>query len=235
MSTDLTDDMFAGNFIRELPRVRVTAKGRPNGQLRRYVLLRCLQCGAEFSCLLSSARRIKQKCCSHRCAGEYREGVPGGNQSSPLYFRWLSMRQRVYNVDHPNYPNYGARGITIEDGLEDFTTYVEYVTRLPGYDPDCLDKLQLDRKDNNGNYAKGNLRWANRPTQIANQRPNSRGQNRYTGVSWSKSHDRWVARVVFDGKVYCSSTHLTQEEALEARNQCIRANNLPHPIQTFTG
>lgn len=233
MTTDLTSDMFAGNFIRELPRKRVPAKGRKNGTLKRCVLLRCLHCQVEFECDLSAAKRIQQKCCSHDCSKRLLEVFEGGNERHPLYSRWLSMTQRVHNPNNVNYRHYGERGISIEDGLNDFATYVDYVTSLPGYSPEVVETLQLDRVNNDGNYAKGNLRWATRNTQVANQGTNSKGINRFTGVCWSKTHQRWVARVDYEGKTYCSSTHVTEEAALQARNKCIQQHNLPHPIQTY--
>lgn len=234
MAIKVTADMFAGNFIKELPSRRLPAKGRPNGALRRFVMLRCFNCGSSFERDLHVARRIQQKCCSHRCYNQWVEVYEGGNERHPLYSRWLSMVQRTRNKNCNNYSNYGGRGISIQDDLDNFVSYVTYVTSLEGYDEALLSELQLDRKDNNKDYAKGNLRWASRHTQIANQRPNSRGRNKYTGVCWSKTHKRWVARVNYAGKTYCSSTHETEESALDARNQCIMANNLPHPIQQYT-
>lgn len=233
MAIELTSDMFAGNFIREVPGKRTPAKGRPNGALRRQVLLQCKHCQCEFVCDLNAARRIQQKCCSLTCHQRSIESFPGGNEQHLLYSRWLSMLQRIRNPKHGNYSNYGARGILIEDGLDSFVEYAKFAESLPGYDPEQLDVLQLDREDTNGNYSKKNLRWVDRNTQIANQRPNSRGFNTFTGVCWSNTHQRWVARVDFKGRTYCSSTHFTEEAALDARNRCIQENNLPHPIQLY--
>lgn len=235
MAREITEDMFAGNFIRELPRKRVPAKGRPNGQLRRYVLLQCKNCSNAFEVCFSNALRIKQECCSLSCHMRLTESIVGGNEKHPIYPRWLSMKQRVCNPENANYKNYGGRGIAIEDGLDDFVVYVNYVTNLPNYDETKLNDIQLDRIDNNANYKIGNLRWTDRSTQVANQRPNARGFNKYTGICWSKTHSRWVARVDYRGITYCSSVHVSQEAALADRNRCIRENNLPHPIQVFTG
>lgn len=233
MIMELIPEMFAGNFIRELPRKRVPMKNRTNGTLKRYVLLSCLNCKKEFECDLAAAKRTKQKCCSSSCYKRMVEVFEGGNEKHPLYPRWLSMIQRTTNPNSANYAGYGGRGITIKDGLEDFVTYVSYVTSLPDYHLSNLSNIQLDRKDNNGNYSKGNLRWATRSTQIANQGTNSRGFNKFTGVAWSKTHQRWVARVDYEGKTYCSSTHHSEEAALMARNACIAKHKLPHPIQNY--
>lgn len=232
MALELLPEMFAGNFIKELPRKRVPMKGRSNGTLQRCVLLRCLHCNVEFERALAPAKRTKQQCCSKSCFQKRVATFDGGNEKHPLYSRWLSMTQRVNNPNHSSYIYYGGRGITIEDGLDDFTAYADYTTTLSGYVLKNLDSLQLDRRNNNGNYTKGNLRWATRSTQTANQRPNTKGFNTYTGVTWSTAHLCWVARVVYEGKNYCSSTHATELDALAARNACIQQHALPHPIQS---
>jgi len=227
--------MFAGNFIRELPRKRVPAKGRPNGHLRRYVLLQCKNCSITFEVSLDNALRTKQECCSLSCHMRLTESITGGNEKHPLYPRWLSMRQRIYNPENVNYKHYGGRGIAIEDGLDDFVVYTNYVTSLPNYAEIKLNDLQLDRIDNNSNYKMGNLRWTTRSVQVANQGPRSTTSNKYRGVTWSKCHSKWVARVDYRGITYCSSTHYSQEAALADRNRCITEHSLPHPIQVYTG
>lgn len=234
MAKELTEEMFAGNFIEELPRKRIPAKGRPNGTLIRYVLLECLHCRNPFERTLANAKRIQQKCCSVACHMRLTEKIVGGNEQHPIYPRWLAMRQRIYNPTDCNYKNYGGRGITIEDGLDDFVTYANFVTSLPNYNEKNLENIQLDRIENNSNYKIGNLRWATRSTQVANQRHITKGFNTYRGVGWSNAHKKWIARVNYEGKTYCSSTHLTEEAALAARNKCIEEHNLPHPIQKYT-
>ena len=70
-----------------------------------------------------------------------------------------------------------------------------------------------------------------RSVQTANQRSSGKGFNKYTGVNYSITHKRWVARVHFQGKTLFSRVFLTEEEALKARNEFIQQNNLPHTIQ----
>ena len=154
-------------------------------------------------------------------------------EAHPLYSRWLSMTQRCTNPRHKQYFNWGGRGIIIADDLKSFKNYSKYAESLKGYSLKKLSKLTLDRKENNGNYEKGNLRWVDHSTQIANQGTNSRGFNQYTGINWSKSHNRWVARLTYRSKCYLSSVHITEELALAARNTCIKVNDFPHPVQTF--
>jgi hypothetical protein len=155
-----------------------------------------------------------------------------GNELHPLYSRWLSTTQRCRNPNHVSYKNYGARGITLADDLSSFEDYKSYVETLPNYSPT---EGTLDRKDNNLGYQKGNLRWVDYSTQIANQRFSGKGFNKYTGVNWSKIHNRWVARITLKGKQLFSKSFITQKEALDARNKYIKENNLPHTTQIWSG
>ena len=154
-----------------------------------------------------------------------------GNELHPLYTRWLSTTQRCRNPNHPSYKNYGARGIALSPELERFEDYRDYVSSLPGYDPV---NSTLDRIKNELGYEKENLRWVPHSTQIANQRFSGKGFNKYTGVNWSKTHKRWIARVTLEGKTLFSKVCLTEREALEARNQFIQEQGLPHTIQQWT-
>lgn len=60
------------------------------------------------------------------------------------------------------------------------------------------------------------------------------GKNKYTGVNWSNTHKRWIARLTLKGKTLLSKVCLTEEDALEERNQFIIDNNLPHVIQKWS-
>lgn len=153
-------------------------------------------------------------------------------EEHPDYSRWLAMRQRCLNPTSDNYHRYGAKGITIAEDLMSFEDFSTYISTLNNYE---VVGVTLDRIDPKKNYEKGNLRWASKSVQNANQLGNSKGNNKYVGVNWSKTHMRWVARVTLEGKTLLSKVCLTQEEALQIRNRFIVENNLPHPIQEWKG
>ncbi|CAA0366030.1 hypothetical protein ALT721_800087 [Alteromonas alvinellae] len=224
------------NYLRNAEPIRIYTSARPKGSLRSAVVLACKQCGQEFIRTRIQAIRTQQATCSASCRGKYKAAQSYGGESNPLYSRWLSMTQRVTNPNSTNYQNYGGRGIEIRDGLNDFKTYVEYVSSLPGYDESKLsNSFQLDRIDNDGHYEIGNLRWVDQSINVANQRHTSKKtSNKYTGVNWSKTHNKWVARITLKGKQLLSSTHDSEESALIARNQFIKDNNLPHQIQPIS-
>lgn len=153
-------------------------------------------------------------------------------EEHPMYTRWLAITQRCTNPNCSNYPNYGARGITLAEDLRAFEDFAAYVESLPNYGEP---KSTLDRIENGKGYERGNLRWVSQSIQLANQRFSGKGSNKYTGVNWSKVHLRWVARVTLEGKQLLSKTFVTQQEAVEYRNQFIKDNNLPHTIQDWVG
>lgn len=77
------------------------------------------------------------------------------------------MLQRVnYPEDHPRYPDYGGRGITV------CIRWLNYLNFLADMGERPLG-MTLDRINNNGSYELGNCRWATRKQQQANRR-NSR-------------------------------------------------------------
>jgi hypothetical protein len=88
----------------------------------------------------------------------------GPSRKSPTYTSWRCMVQRVTNPKHPRHASYGGRGITIDPAWRNsYVTFLHDVGERPN-------GMTLDRIDVNGNYAPGNVRWADAVTQRANQR-----------------------------------------------------------------
>ena len=85
----------------------------------------------------------------------------------PEYKVWIAMKDRCLNPKSSNYPHWGGRGIKIQESwVYDFVQFLSDVGVRPGFG------YSLDRfPDNDGNYEKGNVRWATRAEQNANRRP----------------------------------------------------------------
>lgn len=106
-----------------------------------------------------------------------------GQRHTRLYSIWLNMRGRCLIKTDPAYSNYGGRGIRICEEWNDFNNFWEW-SKESGY----MDKLTIDRRDNNGDYCPENCRWVNRKTQNNNKRSND--FLTYKGVT--KTRQEWA-------------------------------------------
>ena len=122
-----------------------------------YVLTQCQGCGAIQWTLRKSLTR----------------GISAGCQSCsqprkiPLWLdrRLTAAKQRCENPKDANYRHYGSRGIKFDfASVTDAGLYLINVFGLPSR------KMEIDRIDNNGNYAKGNIRFVTRSENNSNKR-----------------------------------------------------------------
>lgn len=118
--------------------------------------------------------------------------VKHGHTNSPTYVSWLAMKKRCLYEKHPAYHNYGGRGIKVcrrwlgDSGFENFLADM-------GERPDGT---TLERRDSNGNYTKGNCRWATRTAQANNTRANRMlrmGGRTKTASMWAREYGLNVA------------------------------------------
>lgn len=85
-----------------------------------------------------------------------------------LYKVYRAMKTRCNNVNSPDYPHYGGRGIRIEESFDTFGKFFEWSINN-GFILNS--KLAIDRRDNDKNYSIDNCRWT---TQAENNRNTSR-------------------------------------------------------------
>lgn len=107
-------------------------------------------------------------------------GLKHGMSRTKEYQAWAQMLQRCENPRNPKYPRYGARGIKVSAEWHDFPSFYADMGDCNG--------LTLDRINNDGNYEKGNCRWATYDQQNSNHSRNrvySYGGETFTMTQWA--------------------------------------------------
>lgn len=90
-----------------------------------------------------------------------------GESRTKLYKIWISMHERCERKDHPNYKNYGGRGIYVCDDWKEYLKFKEWALSH-GYE----NGLSLDRIDNDSPYCPENCRFVTIKQQANNRRTN---------------------------------------------------------------
>lgn len=129
---------------------------------RSTALARC-SCGTEREVNIYNVRKGKSTSCG--CYRREQQTTHGGS-SSRLYGIWRHMRGRCHNPEDAGFKTYGARGIAVCDewrcSFEGFQAW----SLANGY----ADNLEIDRRNNNGNYEPSNCRWVDGLTNRQNTR-----------------------------------------------------------------
>lgn len=177
---------------------------RSNGY--RMVQTRCTGCGAEKPINLDNLKAGKTSGCQ-TCSQKL------SNSSTVLGRRYDALIARCTSPKNPAYPRYGGRGITCNFASRaEFIRYVEQHLPHPDYQG-----VEIDRKDNNGNYEPGNLRLVTRTE-------NCRNREVSTQISWQ---GRMVPLAEFPSPYAYTPTHryakqgLTGEQIIERAWQSV--------------
>lgn len=88
-----------------------------------------------------------------------------GKSKSRAYKVWQNMNDRCGNPNNKQYADYGGRGIVVEWG-----SFEQFYADMG--DPPNL--MMIERKDNDGNYCKKNVVWADWDAQASNKRTSKR-------------------------------------------------------------
>lgn len=167
----------------------------------------CLcSCGREKVISNKSLRHGGTKSCG--CLSKI-SNLKHGLYKHPLRSVWSNMKYRCCNINCKEFQYYGGRGITVcEEWQSDFKIFYDWAISN-GWEKG----LQIDRINNDGNYAPQNCHFVTPRENISN-----RGQslNRNLPIGVTKRGKRFRADIRINNKLIYLGTFDTQEEAHQA-------------------
>lgn len=173
----------------------------PKGSTSRCFLVQC-DCGSNpREALLHNLRKIPDISCgcdkgTHRLS------------KTPQYKRWQAMLQRCTNPKHPQWKDYGGRGITVCDEWFVFEKFWNDMDE--DYDP----TLTLERNDVDKGYNKENCVWADMSKQGHNRRKMDGTLSCFKGVK--VKGNGIYADISYKGMFIYLGAYSTQEDAANA-------------------
>ncbi len=150
-----------------------------------------------------------------------------GLKHHPLYQVWANMKQRCHNERHIQYPEYGGRSIGVcQEWQNDFLFFYDWAI-----ENGWAEGLEIDRKDNDGNYSPDNCRFVTRRINAVNRGVPNSNVSGYAGVCQSRAKGSWLAYIGHKGKNYHVGSFSTIEQAAWARDFYIISHKFPHKLQ----
>jgi hypothetical protein len=123
------------------------------------------ECGV---CRRAFKKRIRKEPLPHSCGCETKARSHGHDrkgQRTPELRAWHKIRERCYNKNCKDYPNYGGRGIRVSpEWLLSFDSFLSDMGLRP------VGNFTIERLDVNGDYTKDNCVWIPKAAQSRNRR-----------------------------------------------------------------
>lgn len=120
-------------------------------------------CGGKSTSASLKLRRGLSKSCGclrREISTNFKHGYANKTKT---YKTWKCMRSRCTNPDSDQWEWYGGRGIKICKEWDDFSVFLADMGERP-------EGTSIDRIDPNGDYSKGNCRWATAKQQAETNR-----------------------------------------------------------------
>lgn len=160
---------------------RLTVVGRAPNEKNKETRWRCLcECGREKSVISTSLRAGNTRSCGcfHRDVVVLQKTIHGGSKDREFSI-WSGIKARCFCETNQDWPSYGGRGISMcAKWRNSYPAFLADVGRRP------YPEAQLDRIDNDGDYAPENVRWA---SPLVNNRNRRCSRNRYS-TKWHEKN-----------------------------------------------
>lgn len=157
-----------------------------------------------------------------------RSATKHGLRYHPIYAVWQNMKNRCYNKNIGNYKDYGARGISVcEEWRNDPVNFSKWC-----FEHHWRNGLEIDRKDNDGNYEPGNCRIVSRLTNANNKRIYKSNTSGYVGIY--KIGKMWRAKIAVCRHTIHIGSYPAKADAVHARNAYICAFRIKSKVQIIT-
>ncbi len=194
-------------------------------QRNRFGIYECPYCGREWEVETTRVTGGYTKSCGCLIG---KSNKKHGLSLSRFYSIWHNMLDRCYNKNSKQFNDYGGRGIVVCEDWLDIKNFVDWVENKSNWE----EGLTLDRIDNDKGYSPDNCTFSTKTIQSINQRKRSTNTSGYVGVSWDAKVSKWRARVTIFKRGKYIGYYLSKEEAVQARDNYIIENNLPHKLST---
>ena len=147
---------------------KIKSRRDKKGILRSYALFWCDYCKQEVERPLSYIK-CKSCGCNKKYDGIYNSNYKHGGNNTKLWMVWRGIKARCLNPKHKFYKDYGGRGITIcpewtdiDNGFINFRNW----SLNNGYQ----EGLEINRKENDGNYSPENCNFITHKENCNNRR-----------------------------------------------------------------
>lgn len=192
----------------------------------RYGIFECPFCLKEFRASFLNIRAgTTHSCGCYKVIRDSERMTVHGMSRTPVYRLWSGIKNRCNNVSHPAHGSYKDKGIIMsKEWYDSFDVFCKWAF-ANGYKKG----LQIDRKDNNGNYEPGNCRFVTNAINGQNTRLlRANNTSGYRGIC--KSGKKWTVSINVNKVTYRLGTHPTKELAAQVYNDFVIKNKTFHPL-----
>ncbi len=193
---------------------KLTAIEKSTTRKHSKVVWRCLcDCSKEVFVIAGDLNRGHSRSC-----GCTRGRRTHNLRKHPLYTVWFLIKQRCFNQKATHFNRYGGRGIIMcEEWRHNFKKFYDWAT-ANGWKKG----LQIDRRNNDGNYYPSNCRFVTPRENCSNT---SRTSKFGVGVR-KKESGRFQSECQYAGRKYCLGTFDTPKKAQRAREKFLKEKNV---------